>query len=328
MKRIKQPPHPPNSLTLEQLRYFLAAARSGNFTRAAEESFLSQSAFSRQIQALEDGMGVPLFDRIGRKVRLSSAGEALETRAAEILARVDRLPSEIGPAGKGLKGTIRLGSYISYGIRLLPAWLAGFAQRFPDVFVNLLLRTNTEMEGLLRNETIEAALMDEPDVRRSGSPPLALKIHLTYDDELWVVGPKGIDPDTIPPPNARWFGVSDPVRRSKLARMGFIISDPTRVPGGEVALKFIEAGLGYTVLPSFMARSSRKAGRITKLSSTLTRQVAFVTPASRSISPCVEQLINFLRPKWKAESERQQRDAAVEREQLEAKRKRKKRGKR
>ncbi|MCK6471234.1 MAG: LysR family transcriptional regulator [Planctomycetes bacterium] len=306
-------PAPPaaHALTLEQLRLFLAAARTGNFTHAAEQSFLSQSAFSRQIQALESALGVELFDRVGRHVRLNDAGHVLERRAAEIVARVERLAHEVVPAGKGLLGTIRLGAQQSLGVRLLPTWLAAFAQRYPGVYVNLLLRNNEELLELLRGDSVDAAVVDERFVRNRPNAP-RVRFHLSYRDELWVVGPKGIDPNARPGPSARWFGQFEGERRRQLAQYGIVIGDSTRTPGGEVALKFIEAGLGYTLLPEFMARPSWKAGRIGRVGVTLTRSLALVTPASHAASPCVERLVEFLAPKWKAEEERQRRDTEKE----------------
>src|SRR5688572_29133691 len=99
----------PNAISLENLRLFLAAARSQNFTQAAGASFISQSAFSRQNQNLEEAIGTRVYERIGRHVQLNDAGREPEKRAADILVLVDRLVADIGPAGQGLRGTIRLG---------------------------------------------------------------------------------------------------------------------------------------------------------------------------------------------------------------------------
>lgn len=322
MKRIKTPRSDPNPLTLEQLRLFLTAARTGNFSQAAEEAWLSQSAFSRQIQALEGALGVQLFDRVGRKIRLNDAGKTLEHRAAEILARVERLVDEVSPAGKGTKGTIRLGSYASYGLHLLPSWLASFSQRFEGIHVTLLLRSIQEMAALLRDESIDAAIMDAPEANQSGQAEL--KAHISYSDELWIAGPRGVDPDELPGPDSRWFGIIDPIKRRKLAQVGIVIDDPTQVPGVGVTLKFLEAGLGYGLLPNYMARGPWKAGRITRMNATITRRVAFVTLASRPLSPCVSRFLEFLVPRWQNEAKRQREEARELRERQACKRKKRK----
>jgi DNA-binding transcriptional LysR family regulator len=294
----------PSGISLEHLRLFLAAARSQNFTQAADVSYISQSAFSRQIQNLELALGTQVFERVGRHVQLNDAGRELEKRAAEILARVDRLVADIGPAGQGLRGTIRLGANMSVGIRLLPKWLSAFAHEYEAIHVTLLLRTMAEMAAHLRGEIIDAAIQEEPDaVHLEGKPPM--KVHMHYPDQVWVVGPKGVNPATPPPSNARWFGNPDTARRRKFTELGLQIGETTQVPALDVALNFVEEGMGYAAIPGFMAQESWRAGRITRLNYTITRYIAFITLADRDVSPCVKRLIEFLRPLWKSEAERQ-----------------------
>jgi DNA-binding transcriptional LysR family regulator len=306
MKRIKKPitPNPSNGVSLDHLRAFLAAARSQNFTEAAQAGFISQSAFSRQIQNLEQALGTKVFERIGRRVRLNDAGRELEKRAAEILVRVDRLVADIGPAGHGLRGTIRLGANMSVGIRLLPKWLSAFAHEYESVHVTLLLRSMVELRSHLSGEVVEASIQEEPDANQLAETP-ALKVHMHYPDQLWVVGPKGVNPAQPPPANARWFGNVDAGRRNKLAGQGILLGDTTQVPTLDVALTFVEEGLGYSLLPGFMAQEQWRAGRLTRLNFTVTRNIAFITLAEREVSPCVARLIDFLRPHWKIEAERQ-----------------------
>ncbi|MCZ7647777.1 MAG: LysR family transcriptional regulator [Planctomycetota bacterium] len=314
MKSIKRPaspgvPAPGEGLTLAQLRYFLAAARHGNFTHAAESSFLSQSAFSRQIQALEEALGAPVFDRVGRRVRLNDAGEELERRAAEILARVERLAADLVPVGKGLRGTVRLGANMSIGIGLVPSWLAAFQQHAPNVHVTLLLRMTTEMPPLLRSESIDASIQEAHDLQLlEGKPPLCVR--MSFEDELWVVGPKGTPPDYRPGPRDRWFGNADPYRRRKLGQLGIHLDDTTRVPSLEVSLLFVEAGLGFALIPGFMARAAWKAGRVARLDASVLRTVAFITLGDRPLSPCLQRLMDFLKPRWETEAARQKVERA------------------
>ena len=79
------------NLTLKQLRYFQALARSGHFGRAAEACAISQPALSLQIKELEETLGAELFERSARRVRLTGLGEALATRVRDILRSVHEL---------------------------------------------------------------------------------------------------------------------------------------------------------------------------------------------------------------------------------------------
>lgn len=108
-------------MEMHQLRYFVAVAETGNFTRAAQQSFVSQPSLSQQIQKLEGELGAPLFDRLGRRAELTSAGRAFLERARRILLEVE-------DAGRVVRqesgdGRIRLGVIPSVAPYLLPELL-------------------------------------------------------------------------------------------------------------------------------------------------------------------------------------------------------------
>lgn len=104
-------------MELRQLRYFLALARTLNFTHAAAESHIAQPPFSRQIRALEEELGVPLVNRRSRQLTLTPAGELVQQRASEILARIDRLGQDARRLGKTGRPPFRMGleTVILYG---------------------------------------------------------------------------------------------------------------------------------------------------------------------------------------------------------------------
>ena len=79
-------------MELDQLRYFVAVARAGTFTRAAEQEGVTQPSLSQQIRKLEDSLGVPLFERRGRSVRLTQAGQRLLPPRPELCCAKRRTP--------------------------------------------------------------------------------------------------------------------------------------------------------------------------------------------------------------------------------------------
>ena len=95
---------------VHQLRYFCAVARTGSCTRAAEQEHVAQPSLSQQILKLEDELGAKLFDRLGRKIRLTSFGTAFLPRATGILRELDEATSEIRQMAGSEAGTVAFGT--------------------------------------------------------------------------------------------------------------------------------------------------------------------------------------------------------------------------
>lgn len=122
------------SLTeLRHLRYFVALADTLNFTRAAERVHVTQSTLSHQIRQLEDEVGRPLFERIGRRVLLTDAGETFVGYAAKALREVDQGLGELLRAPDDLAGEVRIGTTGTFNVGFVPECMAIFLQRHPTV---------------------------------------------------------------------------------------------------------------------------------------------------------------------------------------------------
>jgi LysR family hydrogen peroxide-inducible transcriptional activator len=149
-------------MEMQQLRYVVAVARTGNFSRAAEQCHVSQPSLSQQIQKLEDELGERLFDRLKREVRLTPHGEVFLRRAVRVLDEVDAALREAKDAGELLRGTLRLGVLPTIAPYLLPGVLAEFAGRFPGVEVIVHEDTTGQLLKLLLSCEIEFALASHP----------------------------------------------------------------------------------------------------------------------------------------------------------------------
>lgn len=124
-------------LNLRQLRHLLLLADELHFARAAQRAFLSQSAFSRSIQALEAAVGLRLFDRDLRNVRPTPAGVRLITRTRRLLSSADDLSREMGLLRSGDIGNVAMGAGPFSGVTLVPGPLATMQQDHPGVQVRL-----------------------------------------------------------------------------------------------------------------------------------------------------------------------------------------------
>lgn len=118
---------------MHQLRYFIAVAEEGNFTRAAQKSFVSQPSLSSQIIKLEDELGQKLFNRLGRRAELTEAGRILERRARSILLDVENAEKEIQLNSGDVKGRLSVGSTPSVAPYLLPPVIAYCQRTYPDL---------------------------------------------------------------------------------------------------------------------------------------------------------------------------------------------------
>ena len=125
-------------MEIHQLRYFVAVAETGSFTRAAEREGITQPTLSEQILRLEGkkhGLGRRLFDRLGRKVVLTDAGHELLGRAQGILAAVGEAERAVRDAGEG--GRLRVGAIPTLAPFILPPAITRFRTEHPDVQLQL-----------------------------------------------------------------------------------------------------------------------------------------------------------------------------------------------
>jgi LysR family transcriptional regulator, transcription activator of glutamate synthase operon len=149
-------------MELRHLRAFVTVAEHGSFTRAAELLHVAQPSLSQQIRALERELGVPLFERTSRTVRLTAAGAILLPHARRALAAVDDARHDLAEQTTTPSGPVRLGTTPTVAIHLLPSWLTGFLRRYPAIEVRLLESGALALEGDLVNGAIDLAVITLP----------------------------------------------------------------------------------------------------------------------------------------------------------------------
>jgi LysR family hydrogen peroxide-inducible transcriptional activator len=120
-------------MELHQLRYFVAVAHTGNFSRAAERCHVSQPSLSQQILKLEHRLGQPLFNRLGRRAVLTDAGRMLLDRATAVLASIDDAERRLRAGDEHHGGRLALGAIPTVAPYLLPPTLESFVRHCPKV---------------------------------------------------------------------------------------------------------------------------------------------------------------------------------------------------
>ncbi|SMG55265.1 LysR family transcriptional regulator [Paenibacillus aquistagni] len=140
-------------MELKQLEYFMTLSQELHFTRAAEKLGITQPSLSQQIRLLEHEVGMPLFDRVGKKTMLTEAGRALLHHGYNVFHELSQARAVISEL-QGLKrGTLKIGALLTVVNYLLPPTVMGFHNSYPNVELSVLgLRTGDIYNGLLQNE--------------------------------------------------------------------------------------------------------------------------------------------------------------------------------
>ena len=147
-----------DSMEIKDMRAFYAIVEEGNISHAAQRLDMAQPALSRQMKRLETALGVQLFERGSRRIRLTDAGSALYARVEHILGMVDGTVREITEIGSGIAGSVRLGTITTSGAMLLPELITEFHRRYPRVTYQIWEAEGARILELLDNRVIEIGI--------------------------------------------------------------------------------------------------------------------------------------------------------------------------
>jgi LysR family transcriptional regulator, hydrogen peroxide-inducible genes activator len=170
-------------MQIHQLRYFCAVARTGSFTRAAQQQHMAQPSLSQQVRKLEDELGTRLFDRLGRTVRLTQLGEMFLSRAEAILRQVDSARLEIQDMAGTEQGKLVVGAIPTIAPYFLPRCLASFASKFPRARIHIVEDFTNELVSLIHRGSVDVALLALPVPASQGL------CHDLFRERLYAVVP-------------------------------------------------------------------------------------------------------------------------------------------
>ncbi|MGW6206122.1 LysR family transcriptional regulator [Streptomyces sp. NPDC055089] len=149
-------------MDLQQMRYVVTVAETRNFTRAAEQCLVVQSALSHQIARLERELGARLFERTSRRVSLTAAGEAFLPAARQALDAAERARAEVAAAAGEIRGRLAVGAIPTVTAVDLPAALKRFHLRHREVRISLRAGASEELVERVRQGTLDAAFLGLP----------------------------------------------------------------------------------------------------------------------------------------------------------------------
>lgn len=290
--------------TLKQLRAFVVVADSGQFTRAAERLDLSQSAVSTLIRQLERSLGLRLFDRHTRVLRLTEAGEDILPVARHAISDVDLILENSQELGLLRRGRVSVAAGTVQAALTLPRVIGAFNERFPSIEVRMYDVSERAVLDMVKSGGADMGIGTLPDddseivgTRLSDDVfqlvvrhdhPLAARKNLTWSD---LVGIPLIGPQTGNPLRDRL--------EAGLAREGIVLDFHRAVQDITLPLTIVgmvDGGIGIAVLTSAAGRLVRAMGLVvvTPGRPVLSRVVSVITKRDRSMSPAVRQFRDFV----------------------------------
>jgi len=196
----------PAFVTLRQIQYFLAAADTLHFTKAAQRLSVTQPTLSHQIAQLEAHLGGPLFNRIGKQVRLTESGAVLKNYARRAVLELEAGWLALAELEGMIRGDLRIGVIQSFSRTLLPSILGNFITKYPGIHLNIREMTGLEIEQALADSSLDLGIAFAPTALDG------TEVEPVLEERLLLV---------VAPDNE--FAKRDRVRLAELHRKSFVL---------------------------------------------------------------------------------------------------------
>ena len=290
-------------MNLNHLVIFHAVAEEHSMSRGAERLCISQPAVSKQVKELEAALGVTLFDRLPRGLRLTQAGEVLASHARRLFAveaDAERAIAEL----KGLvQGRLTVGASLTIGDYLLPQILGEYRRKHPGIALHLEIANTQVIQKRLRENLLDVGLTE------GFAEDADLDAEVFGEDELVAAVPPGhpllqegevpavrfcAEPFLVREPGS---GTRDVIERA-LARHGIVVQPVMSLGSTEAIKRGVAAGLGVAIISSLALEAEFKMGLLCPLTLSdlmITRPLHLVRLRGSSAGAAVQALLNLLR---------------------------------
>ena len=286
-------------MELTSLKAFVEVADQGSFSDAAEALYLSQPAVSKRVAHLEAELGTLLFDRIGRKVSLTSAGNILLPRARRLLNDAREIRRVIGDLSGEVRGRLSMGTSHHVGLHRLPGPLKRFTEQYPDVDLDIRFMDSEAACRAVETGDLELAIVTLPP----DTPP-SLQLTTIWDDPLaFMVGldhplagrdrvafDELLDYPAVLPGNTTY---TRGILESAVAGREFTLQVAMATNYLETLHMLVATGLGWSLLPATLLDAQVVACRVEGIE--LVRQLGAVTHQKRSLSNAALAMIDTCR---------------------------------
>lgn len=290
----------PNQNRYRQLRSFCQVAKTGSISKAANRLRLSQPSVSLQIQALEKELNILLFERRGPRIKLTPAGQLLLDMAEPLVDGMDSLVDSFSTAvSKVTTGPLDIASGESTLLYLLPELTKHFMDTHPDITVRLHNVTGRDGTAMMRDDSVDFAIgaMDEVPEDLSYYPiydyqpvlitpiehPLAERVEVTPQD----ISPFGL---ILPPRSLSTLNQIDAVFQEYELPCHVVLE----VGGWEVIKRYVEIGLGISIVTSFCLRGHERLATVPVDNIFPGRSYGVVMRRGKILSPQAKAFLEFL----------------------------------
>jgi len=296
-------------VTLHQLRTFRAVAEQLSFSAAAHELSISQPSVSYQVKELEAVLGLPLIDRLGKRVRLTEAGEVLYEYARRTLTLLDEATLVMEQMRGIERGTLRVGASTTVGIYVIPLALGAYKKLHPNLALSLEIGARETLQERVKRGVLDLAVLSLP----IADPDLEATSFM--DDELVMVVPAGHTLAgrsnlTLRDFTGESFLMREPGSGTRIAvemasrRAGVSLQVGMELGSNGAIKHAVEAGLGVAVLSSHAIELERRGGGLVVVDIEgfpILRPWSIVHLRRRQLPSAVGQFIEFLRDRrWEA----------------------------
>lgn len=290
-------------MDLRQLEIVRTVADRGSFTAAARVLNVSQSAVSRQVLLLEEELGEPVFLRLGRKVRLTTAGQSLFDLSRRVLTDITETTAGIRDQQQAPAGTLHLGGGMTVCLHVFPALLKEFRKRQPRIDVKLTTGPTAQLLERLRSGALDVGLLTLPveGADLTQVPVMREELLLVLPPSHKLAGRRRITPADLVTQSWVLFERGSSTRRvidAMFDTHGIRPRVVLETENVEILKAFTTIGLGLTILPyQALAREARSGMlRVKRIEGvTLVRETGWVYARGARVPRVVQQMFDALR---------------------------------
>lgn len=289
-------------MELRQLRYFVEVAEREHISEAAEHLHVAQSAISRQIANLEEELGAPLFERIGRNVKLTPIGKIFLEHTISALKAIEFAAKQVEEYLDPAKGTIKIGFPTSLASYVLPTVISAFKKDYPDVSFHLRQGSYKYLIEAVKNRELNLAFLG----------PLPPKDELINTTILFSENVHALLPADHPLAKNEKINLVDlrndnfvlfpegyilhKVAIDACKTAGFVPSITSEGEDMDAVKGLVAAGIGVTLLPesSLYDSTARFTVKVPVAMPVIRRTVGVISPTNRELAPSEQVFINFV----------------------------------